>query len=138
VTDFITSLLKALAWSATFAAMLAGALRLGPGCLRQVRERAGLFMRTMLGVWILVPVFTIVIVLAFGVSGPAGTMLLLMAVCPGLPKLVTSAKSVRGSATTAAYLLVRGAAITPFEWWLASWRGGKNARRWARRQERHA
>lgn len=90
MTDFITSLLKALAWSATFAAMFAGALRLGPGRLRQVRARAGLFARTMVGVWILVPVFT------------------------------------------------RGATITPFEWWLARWRGGPNARRFVRRQERPA
>jgi BASS family bile acid:Na+ symporter len=113
VTDFITTLLKALAWSATFAAMFAGALRLGPGCLRQVHERAGLFLRTMLGVWILVPVFTIAMVLAFGVRGPSATMLLLMAVCPGLPTLVANAKSARASATTALLALLLTAATEP-------------------------
>jgi len=42
------------------------------------------------------------------------------------------------SALVAVYLIIRGVAITPFEWWLKGWRGAKREQRPARRQERPA
>jgi bile acid:Na+ symporter, BASS family len=107
------TLLKALTWCATFAVMFGGAARVGVGSLRRVRMYPALFARTLLAVWILVPVFTLVVVELLAVRGMSATMLLLMAVCPGLPLLVASTRTVRGSMATAMLALLLTAATEP-------------------------
>ena len=106
-------LMKVLAWTATIAVMFAGALRLGPASLRQVRRRPMLFVRTLAAVWIAVPLLTVAVVLAFDVSGLKATTLLLMSICPGMPLLVASTRSVKGAKDTAFVALLLTATIEP-------------------------
>ena len=105
--------LKALSWSATFAVMFGGALRLGPSSLRLVFERPVLSLRTLLAVWVAVPALTVLVVLGLRVEGLGAATLLLMAGCPGIPLLLGSTRKVRGAMRTAFVALVLTAATEP-------------------------
>jgi bile acid:Na+ symporter, BASS family len=106
-------LMKVLAWMATIAIMFSGAVRLGPAALRQVRKRRALFTRTLVAVWVVVPTVTILVVLALDVRGMSATTLLLMAICPGMPLLLASTRSVEGAVGTAFVALLLTATIEP-------------------------
>jgi predicted Na+-dependent transporter len=109
----LANLITLAVWSATVAVMLAGALRVGPGAFRRLRERPGLFFRTLVAIWIAVPIVNIAVVFGFRVTGLDATTLLLMSVCPGIPLLLASARSVRGAVSTAFLALLLSAAIEP-------------------------
>jgi BASS family bile acid:Na+ symporter len=109
----VFALMKFLAWTATIAVMFGGALRLGPSSLRLVRERPMLFLRTLGAVAVVVPVVSIIVVLALDVRGLAATTLLLMAICPGMPLLLAATRSVEGAAGTAFVALLLTATIEP-------------------------
>ncbi len=105
--------LKLLSWSATFAVMFGGALRLGPAALRMIFERPFLSLRTLVAVWIAVPALTMLVVLGLRVDGLGATTLLLMAGCPGIPLLLGTTRKVRGGMRTAFVALVLTAATEP-------------------------
>jgi predicted Na+-dependent transporter len=93
--------------------MFGGALRLGPESLRQIRRRQALFLRTLGAIWIGVPLLNLLVVLALDVTGLAATILLLMAICPGMPLLVASTRSVEGAMGTAFAALFLIAVMEP-------------------------
>src|SRR5262245_46981552 len=99
--DSIYDILILLSGAATFAAMFGVALQLGPEALRKVNEKPRLFFRTLGVIWIAVPLFTALVILALGLVGTSATLLLLMSVCPGLPGLLTLARIARSSIATA-------------------------------------
>jgi BASS family bile acid:Na+ symporter len=109
----IFALLRIMSWSATIAVMFGGALRLGPAVLRQIVQRPALFIRTLLAVWIAVPVLTTLVVLGLRVEGVSATVMLLMAGCPGIPLLLASTSTVKGAMSTAFVALVLTAATEP-------------------------
>jgi predicted Na+-dependent transporter len=105
--------IRVAVWTATFAVMLGGALRVGPVAFLQLRDRPGLFVRTLIAIWFAVPIVNIVVVFGLRVTGLGATTLLLMSVCPGVPLLLASARSVRGAVSTAFLALLLSAAIEP-------------------------
>lgn len=107
------SLFKVLSWSATFAVMFGGALLVGPPILREVSRRPWLFGRVLFAVWVLVPALTFVVLALLGVRGTPATLLLLMSVCPGVPLLLASTRTVSGSMRTALLALVVTATTEP-------------------------
>lgn len=109
----LLTLFKALCWSATFAVMFGGAMRVGPPIFLQIARRPALFVRVLIAVWILVPLLTALAVVLFQVRGTSATLLLLMAVCPGIPVLLASTRAVRGSMKTALLALVLTATTEP-------------------------
>src|SRR5262249_23480062 len=88
-------------------------LQLGPEALRKVNEKPRLFFRTLGVIWIAVPLFTALVILALGLVGTSATLLLLMSVCPGLPGLLTLARIARSSIATAFVALFLTAARGP-------------------------
>jgi BASS family bile acid:Na+ symporter len=106
-------ILLLLSAAATFATMFSAALRLGPEALLKVRERPRLFVRTFAAVWLFIPLLTMLVVYAFGVVGTSATLLLLMAVCPGTPALLTFVRIARSSVATAFVALVLTTATEP-------------------------
>jgi bile acid:Na+ symporter, BASS family len=112
--DSLFDVLILLSGVATFATMFGAALRLGPGALRRVREHPRLFFRTFGAVWLLIPLFTVLVVYGFGVVGTSATLLLLMSVCPGTPTLLTFVRIARSSIATAFVALVLTTATEPF------------------------
>jgi hypothetical protein len=60
-----------------------------------------------------VPLVTILVVLAFDVRGLSASTLMLMAVCPGMPLLLDTTRSVAGAAGTAFGALLLTATIEP-------------------------
>jgi bile acid:Na+ symporter, BASS family len=102
-----------LSGAATFATMFSAALRLGPEALGRIRERPRLFVRTFAAVWLFIPLLTVLVVYAFGVVGTSATLLLLMAVCPGTPALLTFVRIARSSVATAFVALVLTTATEP-------------------------
>ena len=107
-------LFEGLAWLATFGVMLSGALIVGPPIVREVQRRPRLFLRVLFAVWVLVPVLTFTVLAVTGVTGTAATLLLLMSVCPGLPLMLASTRTVRGSMRTALLALVLTTMTEPF------------------------
>jgi BASS family bile acid:Na+ symporter len=107
------TLMQVLAWTATIAIMFSGAVRLGLASLRQIREKPMLFLRTLLAVWVAVPVLTMLVVVAFDVRGMYATTFLLMAVCPGMPLLLATTRSVKGAMGTAFVALLLTATLEP-------------------------
>jgi BASS family bile acid:Na+ symporter len=114
MSDTFLGILKILAWSATFAVMFSSALQLGPSALRQLLHRPAFFVRTLLAVWIAVPLLTAIVVMALRIEGTAAKTLLLMAGCPGVPLLLGTTRTVRGAMSTAFAALVLMAATEPF------------------------
>ncbi|HZM86647.1 MAG TPA: hypothetical protein VFF31_08825 [Blastocatellia bacterium] len=112
--DSLFDVLILLSGVATFATMFGAALRLGPGALRRVREHPRLFLRTFAVVWLLIPLFTLLVIYVFGVVGTSATLLLLMSVCPGTPSLLTFVRIARSSTKTAFVALVLTTATEPF------------------------
>lgn len=113
MNDTLLAVLKILSWSATFGVMLSSSLRLGPSALRQLVHRPAFFVRTLLAIWIAVPLVTAMVVLALRIQGTAATTLLLMAGCPGVPLLLGTTRTVRGAISTAFVALVLTAATEP-------------------------
>jgi BASS family bile acid:Na+ symporter len=111
--DPLFDVLVLLSGAATFATMFGAALRLGPGALYRVREHPRLFFRTFLAVWVGIPLFTVLVIYGFGVSGISATLLLLMAVCPATPAILTFVRIARSSIKTAFVALVLTAATEP-------------------------
>ena len=111
--DTFFSFLKTLSWSATFAVMFGGALRLGPSSLRLVLERPWLSLRTLLAVWVAVPAVTMLVVVGLRIEGVGAATLLLMAGCPGIPLLLGTTRKVQGAMRTAFVALVLTAATEP-------------------------
>jgi bile acid:Na+ symporter, BASS family len=107
------AVLEIMSWAASFAVMLGAGLRLGHSVLKQVTERPWLFLRTMLAIWLAVPLLTIAAVALFRVTGLSATILLLMAGCPGIPVLLKVTGTVRGSMATAFVALLLTAATEP-------------------------
>ena len=112
--DSLFDVLILLSGVATFATMFAAALRLGPGAVRRVREHPRLFLRTFAAVWVVIPLFTVLVIYVFGVVGTSATLLLLMSVCPGTPSLLTFVRIARSSISTAFVALVLTTATEPF------------------------
>jgi len=111
--DSLFDVLILLSGVATFGTMFGAALRLGPGALRRVRERPRLFFRTLGTVWLVIPLFTILVIYLFRVVGTSATLLLLMSVCPGTPALLTFVRIARSSIKTAFTALVLTTATEP-------------------------
>ena len=109
----VYTILIVLSGAATFAALFGGALRLGPEALLKVTEHLRLFVRMLVVIWVAIPLFTALVILALGVKGTSAALLLLMAVCPGLPNLLTWARIARSSITTAFVALLVTAATEP-------------------------
>jgi bile acid:Na+ symporter, BASS family len=99
--DSIYTILILLSGAATFATMFSAALRLGPEALYRVREHPRLFFRTFGVVWLVIPLFTALVIYGLGVVGTSATLLLLMSVCPGTPALLTFVRIARSSMATA-------------------------------------
>jgi len=112
--ESLYTILIVLSGAATFAALFGGALRLGPGSLRRVTEHPRLFLRMLLVIWIAIPVFTALVILGLGLRGTSAALLLLMAVCPGLPNLLSWARVARSSIAMAFVALLVTAATEPF------------------------
>lgn len=89
------------------------ALRLGTEPLRRVGRQPALFVRALVAVWIAVPVLTILVIAALDVRGLPAITLLLMAVCPGLPLVLFSTRSVGGAVSAAFGALLLTAATEP-------------------------
>jgi BASS family bile acid:Na+ symporter len=109
----LIAVIKALVWSATFAVMFGAALRLGPESFKRVRDQWALFVRALVAVWLIVPLLTLLVILAFNVRGLGATVLLLMSVCPGVPLVLAQTRSVRGTAGTAFVVLLLTATTEP-------------------------
>src|SRR5690348_13077163 len=93
--------------------MLSGALRLGTSSLLAVRDRPAMFVRALLVIWLGVPLLTIGVTLAFRVEGLSALVLLLMGFCPGIPLLLSSARTVHAAVTTAFVVLLLTATTEP-------------------------
>jgi BASS family bile acid:Na+ symporter len=111
--DSLYDVLLLLSGAATFATMFGAALRLGPEALRIVSERPRLFFRTFAAVWLVIPLFTGLVIYLLGVSGTSATLLLLMSVCPGTPALLTFVRIARSSIATAFVALLLTTATEP-------------------------
>ena len=112
--DSLFDVLILLSGVATYATMFGTSLRLGPKSLRRVREHPRLFFRTFGAVWLVIPLFTVLVIYVFGVVGTSATLLLLMSVCPGTPSLLTFVRIARSSVATAFVALVLTTATEPF------------------------
>src|SRR5262245_38757781 len=112
--DSLFDVLILLSGVATFATMFGAALRLGPGALRRVREHPRLFFRTFAALWLVIPLFTVLVIYVFRVVGTSATLLLLMSVCPGTPALLTFVRIARSSMATAFVVLLLTTATEPF------------------------
>jgi BASS family bile acid:Na+ symporter len=99
--DSLFDLLILLSGAATFATMFGAALRLGPKSLYRIKENPRLFLRTFVAVWLVIPLFTALVIYKLGVVGTSATLLLLMSVCPGTPALLAFVRIVRSSMETA-------------------------------------
>jgi len=99
--DSLYEVLILLSGAATFATVFGAALRVGPGALYRVSERPRLFLRTFVAVWLVIPLFTVLVIYLLGVVGSSAVLLLLMSVCPGTPALLTFVRIARSSITTA-------------------------------------
>lgn len=106
-------LLKALCWSATFSVMLGTAMRVGPDVLRDVRRAPWMFVRALLAVWAGVPLLTYAVVFLFDLGPLSSATLLVMAFCPGIPLLLSTARNVRGAVHTAFAVLLITALTEP-------------------------
>jgi BASS family bile acid:Na+ symporter len=112
--DSLYDVLILLSGAATFATVFGAALVLGPKSLRRVSEHPRLFFRTFLAVWLVIPLFTALVVYLFGVVGVSATLLLLMSICPGTPALLTFVRIARSSIATAFVVLLLTTATEPF------------------------
>ena len=112
--DSLYDVLILLSGAATFATVFGAALVLGPKSLRRVSEHPRLFFRTFLAVWLVIPLFTALVVYLFGVFGVSATLLLLMSICPGTPALLTFVRIARSSIATAFVVLLLTTATEPF------------------------
>ena len=112
--DSLFDVLILLSGVATFATMFGTSLRLGPKSLRRVREHPRLFFRTFGAVWLVIPLFTVLVIYVFGVVGTSATLLLLMSVCPGTPALLTFVRIARSSVATAFVALLLTTVTEPF------------------------
>ncbi len=112
--DSLFSILILLSGAATFATMFSAALRLGPEALSRVREHPRLFLRTFAIVWLVIPLFTVLVIYGFGVTGISAILLLLMSVCPGTPALLTFVRIARSSLATAFVALLLTTVTEPF------------------------
>lgn len=112
--DSLFDVLILLSGAATFATMFGAALRLGPEALYRVREHPRLFFRTFAAVWVGIPLFTVLVIYGFGLSGISATLLLLMSVCPGTPAILTFVRIARSSIATAFVALFLTTATEPF------------------------
>jgi len=65
-------------------------------------------------VWLVIPLFTVLVIYVFGVVGTSATLLLLMSVCPGTPSLLTFVRIARSSIATAFVALFLTTATEPF------------------------
>ncbi len=106
-------LLEALCWSATFAVMAGTAMRVGPAALRDVRRTPWMFVRALFAVWIGVPILTYAVVFLFDTGPLSSATLLVMAFCPGIPLLLSTARNVRGAVHTAFAVLLITAMTEP-------------------------
>jgi predicted Na+-dependent transporter len=111
--EAFSAALRLLAGAATFAVMFGGALRLQPEMLQRLKQNPRLFVRTLVVIWVAIPLFTALVILILRVRGQSATLLLLMSVCPGIPLLLASARNVRGRMATAFAALVLMAATEP-------------------------
>jgi BASS family bile acid:Na+ symporter len=102
-----------LSGAASFATMFSAALRLGRESLHRVIEHPRLFFRTFGVVWLVIPLFTTLVIWGLGVVGTSATLLVLMAVCPGTPVLLTFVRIARSSIATAFVTLLLTAATEP-------------------------
>ena len=112
--DSLYDVLILLSGAATFATVFGAALVLGPKSLHRVGEHPRLFFRTFLAVWLVIPLFTALVVYLFGVVGVSATLLLLMSICPGTPALLTFVRIARSSIATAFVVLLLTTATEPF------------------------
>ena len=112
--DSLYDVLILLSGAATFATVFGSALVLGPKSLRRVSEHPRLFFRTFLAVWLVIPLFTALVVDLLGVVGVSATLLLLMSICPGTPALLTFVRVARSSIATAFVVLLLTTATEPF------------------------
>ena len=78
-----------------------------------MRGQPALFVRALVAVWIAVPALTILVVAALDVRGLPAITLLLMAICPGLPLVLASTRSVGGAVSAAFGALLLTAATEP-------------------------
>src|SRR5262245_60355066 len=122
--DSLFDVLILLSGAATFATVFSAALRLGPESLYRVREHPRLFVRTFSIVWLVIPLFTLLVIHGLGVVGTSATLLLLMSVCPGTPALLTFVRIARSATPTAFVALVLTTAseppLIPYWTWLLS------------------
>lgn len=111
--DFLFAILILLSGTATFATMFSASLRLGPEALYRIKEHPRLFFRTFGIVWLVIPLFTVLVIYALGVEGINATLLLLMSVCPGTPALLSFVRIARSSMATAFVALLLTTATEP-------------------------
>jgi BASS family bile acid:Na+ symporter len=94
--------------------MFGAALQLGPEALLRVKDNPKLFVRCFLVLWLVIPIFTVLVIYILGLVGPTATLLLLMSVCPGTPALLTFVRIARSSIATAFVALFLTTATEPF------------------------
>jgi BASS family bile acid:Na+ symporter len=111
--DSFYDVLILLSGAATFATMFGAAVRLGPEALHRVVEHPRLFLRTFVAVWLVIPLFTVLVIYLLGVVGTSATLLLLMSVCPGTPAILTFVRMARSSIATAFIALFLTTATEP-------------------------
>jgi BASS family bile acid:Na+ symporter len=73
-----------------------------------------MFFRTFVALWLVIPLFTLLVIYGFGVVGISATLLLLMSVCPGTPAILTFVRIARSSIATAFVALFLTMATEPF------------------------
>jgi BASS family bile acid:Na+ symporter len=106
-------LFKLLAWCVTGSLIMGGALRLSADSLRRARNHPGLFLRVLLVLWIGVPILAIAATRLFQVRELGSAVLLLVAICPGVPVLIFVTRQLHGEENTALIVLILTAVTAP-------------------------
>jgi len=110
----MSAIFSSIAWCATGALTLDGALRITPSALfRTLRERPSLVLRFLFVVWIAAPALAIGVTRVFHLHGAGGAAVLLMAICPGVPVVLWSTRSLSGATNTALVVLLASALTAP-------------------------
>lgn len=85
-------LIEVLTWFCTGGLTASAALRTGSGAWAALRARPALFVRALVAVWIVVPLFAMVIVRAFSFRGETRAAVILLSISPGIPGLLAAAR----------------------------------------------
>jgi BASS family bile acid:Na+ symporter len=104
--------MRALGLGGTFALTLHAGLRAGPACLRWGVRHPRIVLRFLLAVWLGVPLLALVVTRLLHVPPLAAAVLLLMAICPGVPKLLSKTRAQGGRNDAGIVLLLATSATT--------------------------